>query len=247
MSAVAKSRDNHLTLTIGLQRLNYDGTIRLAAEDRPIDALLADYAAQTLGGPLAALVVAHLQIKPDNRCYVAALEAAHGVFLEEIKPVPLAGRDRRLVNIFASTAPEPPTVAPVRRATDAGAVLPPALRHLAGCDYAELSWRSRAPGLKESMLTQDASWTAGFVSAQPGGRLPLLCGERLAVALVLSGEASDRRGTYQRGDIAFAGRNAEDAPVVDGDADCACFIVTEGRAAKPAGSFSRIFQRMMVG
>src|SRR5690242_12437088 len=82
--------------------LNVNGTENLVIEERPLDALLAAYAARTLSAPLMALVAAHLDLKPDNRAYVAALEAAHGVFLEELEPVPLIGRDRRLVNIFAS-------------------------------------------------------------------------------------------------------------------------------------------------
>src|SRR6202043_1522673 len=86
----------------GSRHVNFNGTISLATEDRPIDALLAAFAAKSLSVPLAALVAAHLELKPDNRAYVAALEAAYGVFLEELKPVPLAGRDRRLVNIFAT-------------------------------------------------------------------------------------------------------------------------------------------------
>ena len=53
--------------------MNYSRTIREPAEDRPIDALLAGYAARTLVSPLAALAAAHLDLKPDNRAYVAAL------------------------------------------------------------------------------------------------------------------------------------------------------------------------------
>src|ERR1700736_6165512 len=86
----------------GTPRLNFNRTISQLPEGRPIDALLAAYAAKTLAPSLAALAVAHLELKPDHRAYVAALEAVHGVFLEELKPVPLAGRDRRLVNIFAA-------------------------------------------------------------------------------------------------------------------------------------------------
>src|SRR5258707_8323957 len=113
--------------------VNYNRTISEPSEGRPIDALLAAHAAKTLPSPLAALAAAHLELKPDNRAYVAALEAVHGVLLEELKPVPLAGRDRRLVNIFASPSlgSEP---APALPASDRTAVLPRALRRLAGCD-----------------------------------------------------------------------------------------------------------------
>src|SRR5215468_586392 len=90
--------------------VNYNRTIGEPSDGRPIDALLGAYAAKTLAAPLAALAAAHLELKPDNRAYVAALEAVHGVLLAELKPVPLAGRDRRLVNIFAAPGLEPEPV-----------------------------------------------------------------------------------------------------------------------------------------
>src|SRR5712691_661835 len=96
----------------GPRLLNVTGTNNVAVEERPLDALLAAYAAKTLSAPLAALVAANLELKLDNRAYVAALEAAHGVFLEELEPVPLVGRDRRLVNIFASQDPDEDDPAP---------------------------------------------------------------------------------------------------------------------------------------
>jgi putative transcriptional regulator len=231
--------------------LNFDGTIRRIAEDRPIDALLAAYAARTLGAPMAALVAAHLELKPDNRAYVAALEAAHGVFLEELRPVPLAGRDRRLVNIFASPDLDPGPAAPTRPANDAAAVLPRALRRLTGCDYADLSWRGRAPGVRDAMLPRDSSrqdspGAAGFVSARPGRQLPMPCEDGLAVGLMLVGSASDRSGYHERGDIVFAGPDVADGPTAEGDDDCVCFIVTEG-PAKPAGPLSRMLQRVIGG
>jgi anti-sigma factor ChrR (cupin superfamily) len=75
---------------------------RLEVGDRPVDALLAGYAAGTLSVSMAALVTARLELKPADRGFVSALEAAYGVFLEEIEPVVLTDRDRRLADILAS-------------------------------------------------------------------------------------------------------------------------------------------------
>src|SRR5258707_2167445 len=126
--------------------VNYNRTISEPSEGRPIDALLAAHAAKTLPSPLAALAAAHLELKPDNRAYVAALEAVHGVLLEQLRPVPLAGRDRRLVNIFAMPESEP-APATARPAGDAEAVLPRALRRIARGDFADLAWRNRGGGV----------------------------------------------------------------------------------------------------
>ena len=84
--------------------MNVQETIELGQIDRPVDELLAAYAAGSLNSPLMALMAAHLELKPSRRAYVAAMEAAYGVLLEDVEPVPLTNRDRRLVEIFASTS-----------------------------------------------------------------------------------------------------------------------------------------------
>jgi putative transcriptional regulator len=246
--------------------LNYDRTIRQIPEGRPIDALLAAYAAKTLPPPLAALVAAHLELKPDNHAYVTALEAVHGVFLEELKPVPLAGRDRRLVNIFSSPSVEPAPAAksspqksspqksspqksspqksspPMARPVSAAvAMLPRALRRLAGGDVVDMPWRNRGSGIKEVVLPDDGCAAVRFVSVAPGVRVPI-AREDAAAALLLAGAASDRAGYYERGDIVFA--DAEGGPTAEGEGDCVAFIVAEAPAKSP-GRLSRVLHLVM--
>ncbi len=228
--------------------MNYDRTVRQIPEGRPIDALLAAYAAKTLAARQAALVAAHLELKPDNRAYVAALEAVHGVFLEELKPVPLAGRDRRLVNIFASPPLEAGPAAPPRAAGEAEAVLPRALRRLAACDFTDLPWRKNGSSIRQVLLPDDASGAARFVSIAPGARLPIVgAGEEGAAALVLAGAASGPSGYYERGDIIFSGPGADGAPTVEGEVDCVCFMVTEAPAKSRPGRLSRVLHLVMGG
>jgi predicted ChrR family anti-sigma factor len=223
--------------------LNYNRTIGELPEGRPIDALLGAYAAKTLAEPLSALAAAHLELKPDNRAYVAALEAVHGVLLEELKPVPLAGRDRRLVNIFAAPAPDPaPTTA---RPRGEAALLPRALRSLAGCDLADLPWRNRGSGCKEVVLSE-AGAPARFICVRPGARLPVACEAGTVTALVLAGAAGTGSTQYGRGDIIFTGVDMPNAPTVVGEQDCVCFVVAES-AAKPAGPLSRMLHLVTGG
>jgi putative transcriptional regulator len=224
-----------------LPELNYDRTVRQIPEGRPIDALLAAYAAKTLTPLQAALVAAHLELKPDNRGYIATLEAVHGVFLEELKPVPLAGRDRRLVNIFSSPSIESAPDAAAQPVADADAMLPRALRRLASCDFIDPPWRRRASGIKEVLLPDDGTGSARFVSVAPGARLPIA---REDAALVLAGAASDRAGYYERGDIVFAGELADGGPAVEGLVDCVCFVVTEAPVKLP-GRLSRVLHLVM--
>ena len=224
--------------------MNYNRTIGEPPEGRPIDALLAGYAAKTLPPPLAALTSAHLELKPDNRAYLAALEGVHGVLLEELKPVPLAGRDRRLVNIFS--APEPnPDLAPTRPVREGKAVLPRALRRIAGCDYGDLPWRNRGTGLKDVLLPE-ASATARFVRVRPGVSLPVACEAGSITAVVLAGVASGGSARYERGDIIFTGPEMPNAPTAAGEQDCVCFVVAEG-PAKPAGPLGRMLNLVTGG
>ncbi len=224
--------------------MNYNRTISEAFEACPIDALLAGLAAKTLPPALAALAAAHLELKPDNRAYVAALEAVQGVLLEQLRPVPLAGRDRRLVNIFA--APESAAL-PVPKGAqgDSDAVLPDALRRIAGCDLAALEWRHRGAGLKEAVLPDDTA-AARFVRGQPGARLPIACEAGAVTAVVLAGAAIAGAARYQRGDVIFTGPEMPEAPTVVGEEECVCFVVTEA-PAKPAWPFSRMLHVVTGG
>ena len=225
--------------------MNYNRTISHLPEGRAIDALLAAYAAKTLATPLAALAAAHLELKPDNRAYVAALEAVHGVFLEELKPVPLAGRDRRLVNIFAAPNADPEPALP-RPSGDAKAVLPRVLRRLVGCDYADLPWRNRGSGIKEVALPETSA-AARLIRVRPGVRLPIASDEGLTAALVLAGTASDGTVCRERGDIIFAGAEIEGVPVAEGEHDCVCFVAAEAPPVRPAGPFGRVLQMVTGG
>jgi predicted ChrR family anti-sigma factor len=219
--------------------LNYNTAIRATTDGHPLDALIAGYAANTLSTPLTALVAAHLELNPENRAYAAALEAVYGVFLEELRPVPLAGRDRRLVNIFASPDPAPKPTAPARRAAEGSSVLPQPLRRLAGCDLADLAWAKRSSGIKEAPL-RDAADVARFVSVRPGQHLPVTGDDGLTAVLVLAGCVGGRNGNHRRGDIVLVGRDADmdDEPVAKGDRDCICFVVVESSAKGPAAHFS---------
>jgi putative transcriptional regulator len=93
--------------------VNVQERLELGQKDRPVDELLAAYAAGSLSAPLVAVMDAHLEFKPAQRAFVAALEAAFGIMLEDIEPAPLTNRDRRLVEIFASDDTEKLSSLPV--------------------------------------------------------------------------------------------------------------------------------------
>ena len=204
---------------------------------RPIDALLADYAAGRLARPLHGLVAAHLAIKPDNRKYVAALEAVQAQAVEEIAPQPLARRDAMLEKIFATEA--------TRGSDLPDDLIPAPLRALAGSGLSGLDWKSKLPGMKEFQIKDKSVGEAVFYWIKPGRQMPSHTHEGTEVTLVLKGGFSDSYGHYRRGDIAIADGDVDHQPRADEDEDCICFAVTDAplRLTGPLGRMLRIFTR----
>jgi len=225
--------------------VNFESTKRPLVEDRPIDALLAAYAARTLAAPLEALVDSHLAMKPDNRGYVAALEAASGVFLTEIDPIPLTGRDRRLVNIFASRDGDgdPPGAPRTLEARAAEQRLPPALRRYVGCELAQLAWQPVASGVEQATIAEGDFGAARFVRCRAGKRLRMHGHSGLETILVLKGAFTDQQGRYEPGDIAVADESSIHQPVVEAEGELICFMVSTDEV-QAQGPISRMLEQI---
>jgi putative transcriptional regulator len=215
-------------------------------EGRLIDSLLASYAAGTLGKPLSVLVASHLQIKAESRPYVEDLETAGGMLLDEIAPVPLPDRDRRLAS--AQAAPLAPT-APHRgggaSACQAGhEFLPPALRSYFGAAFDDCRWRLLLPGVRQCRIAKDESAEVSFLRCRAGKTMPTHTHDGLEVALVLAGGFCDAAGQYARGDIAVADDKVSHQPVIDRDGECIVFLVIEG-SVRLTGPVGRLLQRFI--
>jgi putative transcriptional regulator len=220
--------------------VNFESTKRPAFDDRAIDVLLARYAARTLAAPEMALVESHLEMKPDSRAYVAALEAAHGIFLAELDPVPLPGRNRKLVNIFASDAAERPAAladgACAGPPTRPGS-LPRALRQYG--DIVDLAWKTVWPGIEQAVVATGAFGEASFLRCQPGTRFPAHGHGGAEAMLVVSGSIADQFGQYGPGDVVIADEMRVHQPEV-ADHELLAFLVTHDRL-RPDGSLARLF------
>jgi putative transcriptional regulator len=250
--------------------VNVQERIELGQKDRPVDELLAAYAAGSLSAPLMALMAAHLELKPARRAYVSALEAAYGILLEDIEPVPLTNRDRRLVEIFASDSEQGQPKAPVamtlnghrqnghscngqgRAAGDEAlgqgkeihrseTLLPTSLRRAIGHDLENVAWRSVASGIKQSVMATGSFGEEVLMRFRAGKRTPAHGHQGLEVTLVLKGGFSDGYGQYRRGDVCVADEATEHQPIADPDEDCVVYVV---RAApmKIVGTVDRMIQ-----
>jgi putative transcriptional regulator len=247
--------------------VNVQERLELGQKSRPVDELLAAYAAGSLSGPLMALMSAHLELKPARRAYVAALEAAFGILLEEIHPVPLTNRERRLVSIFASDAGEwEETLAgtalnghryhggvngntvrtngaayrPNGESVENEIALPLSLQRFVGHDIEDLEWRITS-GFKQSVIATGGFGEASMILIPAGKRTPTHGHQGLEVTLVLKGCFSDGSGQYCRGDICVADESVEHQPIAEPDGDCVAFMV---RAApmKLVGTVDRMIQ-----
>jgi putative transcriptional regulator len=248
--------------------VNVQERLELGQKSRPVDELLAAYAAGSLSGPLMALMSAHLELKPARRAYVAALEAAFGILLEEIHPVPLTNRERRLVSIFASDSADEWGEAPAGKALNGhryhGGVnggtarangvayrsngesaeneiaLPLSLQQFVGHDIECLEWRTTS-AFRQSVIAAGGFGEASMIRIPAGKRSPAHGHQGLEVTLVLRGGFNDGYGQYRRGDICVADESVEHQTIADPDEDCIAFMV---RAApmKLVGTVDRMIQ-----
>lgn len=212
------------------------------SEGRLIDSLLASYAAGTLSEPLAVLIASHLQIKAENRLYVEDLEAAGGMLLGEIEPVPLPDLDRRVASVQSRRATIAEQTSSAAKAADD--LLPPALRAYFGDGFDACRWRMLLPGIKQCWIEKDAAAEVSFLRCRAGRTVPAHTHDGLEAALVLAGGFCDAFGQYTRGDIAVADDKVDHRPVIDRDGECIIFLVLEG-SVRLTGRFGRLLQRII--
>lgn len=191
---------------------------------RPIDALLACYAAGSLNAPLQALVGSHLALSGENRAFVAALEEMAAFDLMQGAGQPVADSQAMLAAILSAER-EPRRVAPPPAAADD--VFPAPLRRLLGRGSSEIAWRFKLPGIREYRIADADAGEAVLYWVKAGRRLPQHTHEGDEVTLLLKGGFTDPLGHYRRGDIAIADPDLDHTPVADSDEDCVCFAVTD--------------------
>jgi putative transcriptional regulator len=214
------------------------------AGGRPVDTLLAGYAAGVLSRPLHVLCATHLTMVPKSRAYVEALEILLGDQLEEAAPVEVADRDRKVAAIldevnspFGSTALAP------RLRWEPDDLLPPPLADFVGCAGADIPWRMVIPGVRRHVIAEDAHGSAELVAVRPGGVVPAHTHEADEVTLVLRGRFEDGSGSYGRGDICVADETVDHRPSADHAEGCVCFIVSGGHL-RLTGPIGRHLQRL---
>jgi putative transcriptional regulator len=207
---------------------------------RPLDALLAAYSAGALDPSLHALVASHLEMKPENRAFVAALEHLAAGEIDQIAPQPLSRREDRLAAIFSlDTDPRPAT-----RGMPGSAVLPTPLRRYLGRDLDAIRWRTKLPGVREYRIEDKGRGEASLLWVRAGRLMPSHTHEGSEITLVLKGGFSDVTGHYGRGDVAIADSDLDHKPLTDAGEDCICFAVTDA-PLHLTGPIGRLLDRLL--
>ena len=205
-----------------------------ASSARPLDALLASYAAGALPEPLHVLVGAHIDLNPQSGRFVSELETLAGDELQRQTPAPLPSRDQILDAIIAAEK----SAVPAASESD-DPVFTPTLRRFLGFGSDQVKWRRVMPGVRECLLHDEGGVEAKLYAIKAGRRMPSHTHEGQEFTLVLKGGFSDVSGHYMRGDIAVADEEVDHKPVADEGEDCICFAVTDAplKLTGPVGKF----------
>jgi len=184
------------------------------------DELVMDYAAGALSPAAAALMAAHLEMRPDAARTVAALEAVGGDALERAPARPMAARAQEVI----LKAPHRSAMGGFRRAPAPD--VPRAIARLFPDGSEEMAWKTRWPGL--FYINSPLAPGARLIRAKPGATLPRHSHDGSEITLVLTGGFSDGAAHYGPGDIALADADTEHELRIDDDAECLCFTAIDG-------------------
>lgn len=195
-----------------------------------LDGLIAGYVSGSLPPPVQVLVEAHLELSPRNHRWASDLEAVAGSFLDGMEPVAVPARDRKLEQIFASSAdpvpgPELAGLPPVPAARDDSG-LPASLLRYVGRPLADVPWKTRLPGIREWRIGSDDGFVTSLFCLRAGHGLPPHTHRGTEMTLVLHGGFTDTTGHYGVGDVSIADDQIDHRPRADDDGDCIGFVVS---------------------
>jgi putative transcriptional regulator len=199
-----------------------------------MDELLAAHAAGHLPAALALIVATHLALSPESRRRYRCFEAAGGVLLDRIEPVPLAhGAWERLVARLDAEEDAKPARAP---AVSWPGIPRPLRDHLPASPDA-VPWR-RLPNARAIDLDLgETGFRTSLISVDAGRAFPRHGHAGRELILTLEGGFRDESGHYRRGDLQIAGAGEEHQPVADEGQDWLWLRVLDA-PLRPVGEFA---------
>ena len=202
------------------------------------DERLLAYAAGTLRAPEAAVIAAHLSLKPAAGAWVRRLQEVGGDLLADLDPADLDrdALDRALARVEADGG-EAATPAPRNDMPE----LPEALRrHPLG------PWRWIGPGIhvREVIGLRDGACRTILLKVDPGRAAPHHAHQGLELTCVLSGAYATDEAEYRPGDIEEADPTVRHTQWVTSDDPCLCVVALEGQL-RYGGPLGWLFNRFV--
>jgi len=185
-----------------------------------LDLLIAHYVSGSLPEPAHVLVGSHLEMQLSAARLAGVMEGLAGDALSAVPPVALSVRERRLNEIFASSAPPEPESRIAERSR-----FPASLQAYAGKDLADIRWKTKLPGLRHHVIEKSEDVETSLLWVRAGRALPQHGHHGLELTLVLEGEFHDHRGNFGEGDVSVADETLDHRPIAGKRGPCLCLSV----------------------
>lgn len=206
----------------------------------PLEERILAYAAGALRAPEAAVVAAHLALRPASRTWMRALEAVGGDVLEDLAPAPLGDDavERALARVETDGG-EAVAPAPLN---DMPELPEPLRRHPLG------PWRWIGPGIhvRDVEGLRDGACRVILLKVGPGRAAPIHSHDGLELTCVLSGAYATQDAEFGPGDVEEADPSVHHTQHVTSKEPCLCVVALEGqlRYGGPLGWLFRRFVRL---
>lgn len=195
----------------------------MTASLAPLEERLLAYAAGTLRTPEAAVLAAHLALRPTSGAWVRTLQAIGGDVLEDLPPAPLD--ERALEQALARVEADSGEAAAPARLND----MPELPEPLRRCPLGP--WRWIGPGIhvRDVLGLRDGDCRVILLKVDPGCAAPMHTHEGLELTCVIAGSYATNVAEYGPGDVEEADPSVHHTQRVTSDDPCLCVVALEGQ------------------
>ncbi|MAQ83943.1 MAG: transcriptional regulator [Maritimibacter sp.] len=181
--------------------------------------LLVAYAAGTLPQAFSLVVAAHVSMCDQCRAALEAHHAVGGALLEDEPKSDVSGQLKAdLMSRLDDAVPDEPVY---RRQ---GPFPAPVVAAMQGRGP---RWTKLGGGVKQSILSADATGSVRLLSIPGGQAVPDHTHGGLELTLVLQGAFADETGRFGAGDLEVANDDLEHKPIAEAGPDCICLAATD--------------------
>jgi putative transcriptional regulator len=211
----------------------------------PTEDVLLGYAAGDLSEPMALVVATHLTLCPSCRRAVADAELLAGALLDQVALEPANDHaaaapwlSSEVDAVIARAARTPQGIpqgiskgvsaSAARPVAKAGGLFPRPLAQYVGGDLDQVAWKPLAPGIRHSILAQNAEGaTVRLLRIEPGRSVFEHSHTGTEMTLVLCGSYEAGGQRFARGDLEVADETVLHKPVAGMEDVCVCLAVTD--------------------